>query len=214
MNWYLKVIQQYADFNGRARRAEYWMFLLINAGIGIGIWVITLLLFKGLGFLSVILYFLYALFALIPSLAVTVRRLHDVNKSGAMIFVSLIPLIGGIWLFVLLVTEGTRGQNDYGPDPKEIDFLNVKPTSNSRNAGQFQERPISQQTPPPINDNYQFANNNAAIKNTNIPKTPPPFNNEQTITDRLAKLNEIHELLKDGVINDDEFKIMKKDILN
>lgn len=62
---------------------------------------------------------LYSLAVFIPSLAVTVRRLHDTNHSGWMYFVSLIPLIGGIWLLILLCTDGTHGQNQYGPDPKE-----------------------------------------------------------------------------------------------
>ncbi len=66
-----------------------------------------------------IIYALYALIVLIPSLAVAVRRLHDVGKSGWMILISLIPLIGGIWLIVLLVTDSNPGANEYGPNPKE-----------------------------------------------------------------------------------------------
>ena len=65
-------------------------------------------------------YIAYALATAIPGLAVTVRRLHDVNKSGFFIFVGLIPLVGGIWLLVLYCTEGTYGPNRYGQDPKEL----------------------------------------------------------------------------------------------
>ena len=63
-------------------------------------------------------YLIYALFMFIPGLAVAVRRLHDVGKSGWWYFIALVPLIGGIWLIVLFATEGTRGNNEYGADPK------------------------------------------------------------------------------------------------
>jgi len=63
-------------------------------------------------------YYIYALAVFLPGLAVTVRRLHDVGKTGAMVFIALIPLVGAIWLLVLECTEGTRGDNQYGPDPK------------------------------------------------------------------------------------------------
>lgn len=128
MNWYLKVLKQYADFNGRARRKEYWMFVLFNILISMG-----LMIFVGIGAASesttmvVIFYSLYALYSLavlLPTIAVTVRRLHDINKSGAYFFIVFIPLIGGIWLLVLMATEGTQGENQYGPDPKsEIELI-------------------------------------------------------------------------------------------
>ena len=66
------------------------------------------------------LYGIYLLAIILPSLAVAVRRLHDIGKSGWMILISLIPLIGGIWLLVLLVTDSNSGDNQYGPNPKEI----------------------------------------------------------------------------------------------
>lgn len=68
-----------------------------------------------------IFYGLYSLALLIPGLAVRVRRLHDIGKSGWMILVGLIPLIGAIWLIVLYATEGTPGENQYGPNPKVIE---------------------------------------------------------------------------------------------
>lgn len=113
MNWYIKVLQQYADFGGRARRQEYWMFVLFNLIFSIVLGVVDAALgtWGALGGL-------YALAMLIPSIAVGVRRLHDTGKSGWMLLIALIPLIGTIWLIVLLVTEGTPGSNEYGINPK------------------------------------------------------------------------------------------------
>lgn len=115
MEWYLKVLKNYANFNGRARRKEFWMFILINFLISTGLQII-------LGMISpelmLIVVGLYSLGVLIPSIAVGVRRLHDINKSGWWYFIGLVPLIGGIWLLVLFATEGTSGENEYGHDPK------------------------------------------------------------------------------------------------
>lgn len=121
MNWYLKVLKQYADFSGRARRKEYWMFVLFNMIFAI----IAIILDNVLGLTAGelpygVFYFLYVLAILIPGLAVAVRRLHDVGKSGWMILISLIPLIGAIWLLVLMVTDSNPGENQYGPNPKEV----------------------------------------------------------------------------------------------
>ncbi len=122
MEWYLSVLKKYADFKGRARRKEYWMFTLFNLIVAI----VAMLLDNWLGLASKSLgygpiYGIYSLAVLIPSLAVSVRRLHDVGKSGWMLLVALIPLIGAIWLLVLFVTEGKHGSNQYGPDPKNPD---------------------------------------------------------------------------------------------
>lgn len=120
MKWYLKVLKQYADFSGRARRTEYWMYLLFNLIFAVIAAVLDNIL--GLKFTPEIpygyLYLLYALVTFLPGLAVSVRRLHDVDKSGWFLFISLIPIIGGIWLLVLYATEGTQGRNQYGDDPK------------------------------------------------------------------------------------------------
>ncbi|GAA4236739.1 DUF805 domain-containing protein [Postechiella marina] len=120
MEWYLKVVRDnYANFTGRARRKEYWMFALFN-----GIFILGIMLVSG-GIAAATdmpaimgLYIIYVLGVLVPSLAVVVRRLHDVGKSGWFYLIGLIPLIGPIWIFVLLVTEGDTGPNQYGPDPK------------------------------------------------------------------------------------------------
>ncbi len=125
MNWYLKVLKQYADFNGRARRKEYWMFVLFNMLI-----FIVLATIMGIGAaagssviatIGAILYYGYALAILIPSLAVCVRRLHDIGKSGWFYFIGLIPLVGGIILLVWFCQDSQIGENEYGPNPKEID---------------------------------------------------------------------------------------------
>lgn len=121
MEYYKKVLNHYADFTGRARRKEYWMFVLVNFLVMMVVGIISGLL--STAFSSevpfVLFYGAYSLAILVPTLAVTVRRLHDIGKSGWMYFVGLIPLIGGIWLLVLLVTEGNHGPNQYG-DRKSV----------------------------------------------------------------------------------------------
>lgn len=120
MKWYLKVVRDnYANFTGRARREEYWMYTLFNSIFLIGIVAVS-----GV-FVSITdtpafmgLYLIYLLGIILPSLAVIVRRLHDVGKSGWFYFITLVPFVGPIWLFVLFVTEGDKGPNQYGPDPK------------------------------------------------------------------------------------------------
>ncbi|MFL5728583.1 MAG: DUF805 domain-containing protein [Cytophagaceae bacterium] len=107
MNWYLAVLKKYTDFNGRARRSEYWYFFLFNTLIN----VVLILVGKAvLG--NDILRIVYTLAVLLPSIGVAIRRMHDVDKSGWYV---LIPFYN----FVLACTEGTRGDNEYGPDPKE-----------------------------------------------------------------------------------------------
>lgn len=121
MNWYLKVLRQYADFEGRARRMEYWMFTLVNFIIAMVLYVPALYLMmdsENPAFLSI--YMIYSLAVLVPSIAVSVRRLHDIGKSGWYILVSLIPLVGAIWLLVLLFTDSQAGPNEFGPNPKEV----------------------------------------------------------------------------------------------
>jgi uncharacterized membrane protein YhaH (DUF805 family) len=120
LSWYLEALKKYAVFSGRSRRKEYWYFVLFNIIVAIVLAGIDALLgtrssYAGAGLLSGI----YGLAILIPSLAVTVRRLHDIDRSGWWIFINLIPLIGAIVLLVFAVSEGTLGNNRYGPNPKE-----------------------------------------------------------------------------------------------
>jgi len=126
MKWYLKVLKNYANFKGRARRKEYWMFVLFNLIFLIVASILdrildNIIIRSTASFETVnypIFYVLYSLFIIIPSLAVAVRRLHDIGKSGWMILISLIPLVGAIWLFVLMVTDSELGENKYGSNPK------------------------------------------------------------------------------------------------
>ena len=132
MEWYLKVMRDnYANFSGRARRKEYWMFTLFFFLITVVIYfLLALLAFFMTGDLinlmntewfpvvfgfSIIIYFLIHL---VPSIAVTVRRLHDTGKSGWLYLLTFIPYIGGLIIFIFTVIEGDKGDNKYGPDPK------------------------------------------------------------------------------------------------
>jgi len=112
MNYYLAVLKNYVGFSGRARRAEYWQFVLFNIIALVVCFVIDL----AIG--SPVLYYIYLLAVLLPSLAVGARRLHDTDRSGWWLLLGLIPLIGGIVLLVFMCLEGTRGNNKYGADPK------------------------------------------------------------------------------------------------
>ena len=113
MEWYIRVLENYADFEGRAHRTEYWMFILINTFVGIGINLLEWTLATG-GIIGL----LYTLAVLIPSVAVSVRRLHDIGRSGWWLLISLIPLLGVIVILVFHCLESEPGDNDYGPDPK------------------------------------------------------------------------------------------------
>lgn len=115
IDWYLKVVRDnYANFSGRARRNEYWFYALCNFLISIVLQGIDYAIGSEVDVISSI----YSLAVLIPGLAVFVRRMHDVSKSGWYILLVLIPIIGWIWLLVLLFTEGDHGPNQYGNDPK------------------------------------------------------------------------------------------------
>lgn len=134
MNQFFDVIKyRYAKFNGRARRKEYWMFqlfyniflILIGLITGIGLYsyntgespVLGPIL-MGIGSI-VLVIFVFGL--MVPNLAVTIRRLHDINKSGWWILVGLIPYIGPLVLFVFCCLDSPSGTNKYGPNPKCID---------------------------------------------------------------------------------------------
>ena len=126
MNWYLKVVRDiYANFSGRASRVEYWMFSLMSVVIGTVLWVVENAvgltsapdeLGRSVGYLSSI----YGLILIIPTLAVTFRRLHDVNKTAWLLLIAP-TCIGLIPLCIWSISGGTQGDNDYGPSPREID---------------------------------------------------------------------------------------------
>ncbi len=119
INWYLKVVRDnYANFSGRARRAEFWNFIICNIVITL---LLSLLIFI-LDDTGIKMYIAYALVTFLPLVAATVRRLHDTNKSGLYILVGFIPVVGSIWLLILLAADGNYGPNNYGPDPKVEDY--------------------------------------------------------------------------------------------
>ncbi len=119
MGWYIEVLKKYAVFSGRARRKEYWMFALFNT--------IVVAILYGVFFMleTMIPIIIYDLAILLPSLGVSIRRMHDLNKSGFWILISLIPFIGSIWFLVLTCLEGTRGDNRFGPDPKGAEYIDM-----------------------------------------------------------------------------------------
>jgi uncharacterized membrane protein YhaH (DUF805 family) len=135
MEWYLAVLKKYTVFEGRARRKEFWYFALVNFLIFIPLTFIGLIIAVasarsdqfGYFALMFIPLFLYSLFIIIPSIAVTVRRLHDTNRSGWWYLINFVPWVGGIILFVFTVLDGTPGPNQYGPDPKAGERLSSAP---------------------------------------------------------------------------------------
>ena len=130
MNWFLAALSKYAEFQGRARRKEYWYFALFTCIIGVA------LLLAGVALASLmgrgrsgdeilagpvsIPFFLFCLAILIPALAVTVRRLHDTGRSGGWYFIGFVPFVGHILLFIFTLLDSTPGQNEYGPNPKGV----------------------------------------------------------------------------------------------
>ena len=120
MNWYLEVLKKYAVFSGRARRKELWYFTLINSIILLVLTITdgligTFSIETGVGLLSSI----YNLAIIIPNLAVTVRRLHDTDRSAWWLLIMLIPLIGIIVLLVFMMLDSNAGENKFGVNPKD-----------------------------------------------------------------------------------------------
>ncbi|MET8953319.1 DUF805 domain-containing protein [Streptomyces sp. NPDC004393] len=116
MSWFIEALKKYAVFSGRARRKEYWNFVLFVAiiyvvliAIGVGAKVTAVLALAGVFYLAI----------LIPSLAVGVRRLHDTGRSGWWLLFGIVPLVGPITLLVFTVSDSQPGVNQYGPNPKE-----------------------------------------------------------------------------------------------
>lgn len=139
-------LRRYADFSGRSRRKEYWLWAAFNIVVVFILYGIIIAavapaayeaqmasqsglqpgapsvgLMAGTGIVGILLL-LYALATIIPNLAVTVRRFHDQDKSGWFILLGLIPFVGGLILLVFMLMEGTRGPNRYGSDPKAADM--------------------------------------------------------------------------------------------
>jgi uncharacterized membrane protein YhaH (DUF805 family) len=124
MKWYLQVLRKYATFQGRASRKKFWMFVLVESCLVLLWWAFgawTNLLYVPA---YVLLLPVYAVCTLCPRLAVTWRRYHDLNKSGANFLWVLTPFYGFVSVLIAMVTSGSRGENDYGADPREAQSIN------------------------------------------------------------------------------------------
>ncbi|MBB4615233.1 DUF805 domain-containing protein [Novosphingobium taihuense] len=129
MEWMMMPYRRYADFSGRSRRKEYWMFVLLSLIVT----MICMMLMLGGGMMSAeetgsepgLLFWLgagllgiFVLGSFIPSIAVQVRRFHDQDRSGWMVLLGFIPYVGGLIVFIFMCLDGTRGPNRFGSDPK------------------------------------------------------------------------------------------------
>lgn len=131
MEWMLLPLKRYADFNGRSRRKEYWMFWLFQVIIFLILGVLLTIggfdassvdsELTGFGIVIAFIFGIFIFAMLIPNIAVAVRRFHDQNKSGWMYLLSLIPYLGGLIIFIFMLLPGTNGPNQYGEDPKLIE---------------------------------------------------------------------------------------------
>ncbi|TFI56861.1 DUF805 domain-containing protein [Sphingomonas parva] len=115
MEWALLPLKRYAEFSGRSRRKEYWMFFLLMLAANFAVGILGTILGD---LIEMVLSLLLLVAFLIPGIAVGIRRLHDTGRSGWWLLISLIPIVGSIILIVFLASDGTRGPNEYGPDPK------------------------------------------------------------------------------------------------
>lgn len=120
MNWYIGCFKKYADFSGRARRTEYWMFVLFNMLVTFVTIFVDGMIGTG-GLLAIV----YLLGVLIPGFAVFVRRLHDTGRSGWWWLIAIIPLIGWVTVFIFMVLDSEPTTNRYGENPKSPVFTNA-----------------------------------------------------------------------------------------
>ena len=153
VQFYIQALKNYAYFDGRSRRLEFWAFTLFNMVVA-SIFLVfdhiagTYNPDTPMGLFNTV----YGVLVFIPSLAVSVRRLHDVGYSGWMVLLALIPIIGWIWFIITAATEGQNYSNDYGPNPKDhsqkdtqlnqpeekFDSLNSKRSVNHEENPEFQ----------------------------------------------------------------------------
>ncbi len=122
-SWYLKAWKNYAVFDGRAQRKEYWFFLLVHLLMPMSLTAVVVNLDldpRGSSFSGLLAILgLYAFATVVPSCALMVRRLHDIGRSGWWLLLGIVPYLGGLVIMVLLAIDGDSGENKYGPDPKE-----------------------------------------------------------------------------------------------
>ncbi|WP_027480490.1 DUF805 domain-containing protein [Deinococcus pimensis] len=126
MNEYLHVLRNYATFTGRARRREFWMFTLVQTVISVVFGILfgitgglneDLTISPAFGLFSVV-FALYALATFVPTLAVTVRRLHDTGKSGWFYLITFVPAVGSLIVLIFTIMDSEPGTNKWGPSPK------------------------------------------------------------------------------------------------
>lgn len=116
INSYIKFWKNYANFSDRTCLADYWWVILFNIIFSIGIGCISLIPF--IGFITIPASIIYLLAALIPNIALAVRRLHDTNRSGAWYCINFAPFVGWIIFLIFVLTDGDHGTNQFGPDPR------------------------------------------------------------------------------------------------
>ena len=120
MKWYLRALEKYDVFDGRASRSEYWYFCLVNSIIGLFLAIIDEK--AGFTILSVgVLGGIYSLVVLLPGIGVFIRRMHDTGRSGWWWFFAFVPIIGAIMTIIWLVKDSEEGTNKYGPHPKSLE---------------------------------------------------------------------------------------------
>ena len=117
MNWYLHVLRNYAEFGGRSRRSEYWYFLLFNliAAFALSLADSAVRKILGFGFLGM----MYALVVLVPGIAVSIRRLHDTDRSGWWLLLAFVPIVGLVLIW-FMAQDSDAGTNRYGQNPKLV----------------------------------------------------------------------------------------------
>lgn len=146
MEYFISALKKFTVFSGRASLKEYWMFTLFLFIFSLSFGFLDLIVMNVLetsGFLNS----LFSLAMFLPSTAIAVRRLHDINKSGKMILINFIPLIGPIWFLILMIKKGDTGENQYGPVPVEGENTTASEEKNTSNL-EFITNP-NQETPQP-----------------------------------------------------------------
>lgn len=138
MDLMLQPLRKYADFTGRARRSEYWLFALFVALVQLATGILSWFVAGDLGddafatpasAVIALLYFGFYLYVFIPSLAVSFRRLHDSGRTAWWMLLVLIPILGHLVLLIFMILDGTPGDNRYGPDPKAAAAPDVQPAT-------------------------------------------------------------------------------------
>ena len=118
MSYFILCLKKYVDFSGRARRSEYWFFTLFAYLVMIAFAALAAIALPAESMATLVS--ILSLAFLLPGLSVSIRRLHDIGKSGWWIFIGLVPLVGGIIFFIFTIMDSESGTNRYGPNPKEV----------------------------------------------------------------------------------------------